>query len=300
MYKYWGFGLNIASEIAMPELLPTEFDSPDVTISNGKVPESIDGVNVQKRRFSQLSETEYILEVRNICRYYAGNGSTIIIEPCTTIEEQSIRLFLLGTVIAAILYQRGNIPLHASALLKDGKLTLFTGNSGAGKSTLLASLLKKGYTVFTDDICVINQDPDTNLINGTASYPMIKLWEDSINKIAYGPFNKDFKIRPQLPKFGQFFHSTFYTSSFPIEKVFILQINSETNEISYRKINTIQAFKSVEQQAYRYRFTTGDKLRPLHFKLMSSLAGSVPVIEMKRPLSGTKIEDFSNLVESLL
>jgi hypothetical protein len=30
MYKYWGFGLNIASDIGFPELLEHDFDIPDV------------------------------------------------------------------------------------------------------------------------------------------------------------------------------------------------------------------------------------------------------------------------------
>lgn len=300
MHKYWGFGLKIASALAMPELIACDFEEADTTITLGQVPQTLDGSNVVKRAFSIIGNNEYILEVKGTGRYYAGHGNAIIIEPVEGIDEHSVRLFLLGTMMAAILYQRGYIPLHASAIERNGKLTLFTGNSGAGKSTLLAHLLTKGYTVFTDDICVLHYNKDDDTVYGTASYPMIKLWEDSLNKIDHSSFGREFKIRPHLPKYGQFFHDSFTMEALPIEKIFVLQATPEIQEISYTQPDPLKAFKLIEKQAYRYRFATGDALRPIHFMLMSALTKHVPVVATKRPMTGITITDFSDLIESLL
>lgn len=300
MYKYHGFGLNIASEMEMPELFPHDFDEADLTISIGKVPEALNGTGVIKRAFSLIGENEYTLNVKNVCRYYAGLGTTIIAEPYEGIDDRSIRVFLLGTIMAAILYQRGKIPLHVSAVVKDGKIILFAGQSGAGKSTLLASLSKKGYTVFTDDICVLELDKDSNRITGAASYPMMKLWEDAINKIGDDTFDRDFKVRPHLPKYGQFFHDNFLIDKLPVDKVFLLNPENKTNEITANNLDSLAAFKRVEKQAYKYRFATGDRLRALHFSLMSTLVNTVPVIELHRPAAGNSIEAFSDFVETLL
>ncbi|WP_159431301.1 hypothetical protein [Bacteroides ihuae] len=38
LYKYWGFGLKIASDIEFPELLVYDFDIPDVEYIVDKVP----------------------------------------------------------------------------------------------------------------------------------------------------------------------------------------------------------------------------------------------------------------------
>lgn len=301
MYKYQGFGLNITSVIEMPELVTADFEQEDVSVSFGKVPDALNGDNVVIRGNTISNNDEYILEIKNTVRYYAGYGKTVIAEPSKGTDEKSIRLFLLGTVMAAILYQRGRIPLHASAIERNGKLTLFTGKSGAGKSTILATLATRGYTIFTDDICVVQHDVATNRLLGVASYPMLKLWEDSLIKIGSDSFNRDFKIRPHMLKYGHFFHDDFQTEGLPIEKVFILYTSNDAGaELTHNQLDTLQAFKQLERQAYRYRFATSTPSRPQHFSVMSKLAGSVPVIVTKRPHSGTTVTEFADLIETLL
>jgi len=300
MYKYHGFGLNIASEIEFPELLPADFATADITIVWGKTPEKLENSPVVNRPFSSSNKEEYLLDIKNICRYYASYGNNIIAEPAAGIDEHSVRLFLLGTVMAAALYQRGFIPFHASAIVKEGRLVLFAGNSGAGKSTLLAALASRGYTVFTDDICVLQYNSVTNdQVLGTASYPMIKLWEDAIDQLGNDQFNKDFKVRPLLPKYGQFFYDSFNLQSLPVDKVFILSPQQRANEIIVKKLEAIPAFKQMEKQTYKYQFISNTQLRSLHFVLLSQLTSQATVFEVTRPVSGTEVESLLDAVEKI-
>lgn len=284
----------------MPELLPSEFKDADVTITIDKVPKTLQGEKIIKKGRALIADQEYTLEVEDICRYYAGFGKTIIAEPYNDTDEHSVRLFILGSIMAAILYQRGHIPLHASAIERNGKLILFCGNSGAGKSTLLAHLSTKGYTVFTDDICVMQLHQPEGIVYGTASYPMMKLWEGALNEIGHESFSREFKIRPHVSKYGHFFHDSFSTMALPIEKIFILQQSNDVVAISYDRVGPLQAFKLVGRQAYRYRFVAGESLRPNHFALISALIRHIPVIQTKRPPAGTSIAEFSDLIEVLL
>ena len=299
MYKYWGFGLHIVSEIEFPELLPADFSDADINIAMGKTPEKLDGEGVFKKAFSSISKDEYLLNVRSICKYYVGHGNKIIFEPAPGIDERSIRLFLLGTVMAALLYQRGNIPLHASAIIKEGRLVLFAGNSGMGKSTLLAQLATKGYDVFTDDVCVLQHIPGNVDVLGTASYPMIKLWDDAISKLDNNRFTREFKVRPQLPKFGHFFYEAFNIESLPVDKIFILTTKNNTDEISIKKLEPLQAFRQMEKQAYKYHLKANTKLRGLHFSLLSQLINQIPVFEVSRPMIGTNVEQLSEALANL-
>jgi hypothetical protein len=301
MHKYWGFGLNIVSEIEFPELLPSDFTEADVTVTLGKMPEKLEGEIVVKRAFSCLTKDEYLLAVKNVCKYYVGYGNKIVAEPAPGIDDLSIRLFLLGTVMAAVLYQRGDIPLHASAIEKDGRLILFAGNSGAGKSTLLACLATRGYNVFTDDVCVMQHStPENKQILGTASYPMIKLWEDAISKLDNDIFTRDFKVRPQLPKYGQFFYDTFNPQTLPVDKIFILSPQNTADEIRINKLDGVDAFRQLEKQAYKYTLISSTKLRVLHFSLLSQLANNVEVFEVIRPGHGTNVELLSDALEKVL
>src|ERR1035437_2551495 len=63
--------------------------------------------------------------------------------------------------------------------------------------TLLARLATKGYDIFTDDICVLQHNtPGDNRIFGSASYPMMKLWDDAISQLDSDIFTRDLKVRP--------------------------------------------------------------------------------------------------------
>jgi len=297
MFQYHGFGLDILSEIEFPELQPAAFINPDVTITIGKVPEQLQG-ETYKRAFSIIGDDEYILTIKNISRYYTAHGNAIIVEPVEGIDLHSVRLFLLGTVMAMITYQRGRIPLHASGIIKNDNLILFTGNSGAGKSTTLAAFEQKGYEIFTDDVCVL--DADENVITGTSSYPMMKLWEDSIKKLGEENYARDFTIRPQLPKYGQFFHDVFTIDAVPVSKIFILCTDNSIAELSVKKLNNIDAFQKLEAHAYRKNLITGNKLRLTYFKLLNKIAKEVEVYEVHRPLGkGNTIKELTETIEKL-
>ncbi len=294
MHKYWGFGLHILSAIEFPELLPADFATADVTINIGTTPHTLNGDDVEQNDYSSINKHEYLLSIDTVAKYYAANGNCIIAEPEPGIDEHSVRLYLLGGVMAAILYQRGQIPMHASAIVKNDKLILFTGHSGAGKSTLLAKLTGIGYTVFTDDVCVLT--PSSNEVLGTASYPMMKLWEESIVQLGDDVYTRDFRIRPDIPKYGHFFYDKFITESYPVAKVFILAAQESAAAITVKKLTSIQAFVQLEKQAYRYQLIANKEVRQKQFELLSSLAAIAEVYEIIRPADAT---DVSLLVDAL-
>lgn len=298
MYKYYGFGLNIASEIEMPELLPADFSKSDVIIKRGEVPKSVVGEKVFSKEFFSLGENEYILNVKDICRFYAKNGNTIFFQPEHDAEKdmKSIRVFMLGSVMAIILHQRFLLPMHASAIVKDNGLVLFMGESGAGKSTLLANMIKNGHRAFTDDICVLSDADDGKKVYGAASYPMIKLWEDAIKLVDEDLFNKEYEMRPHLPKFGQFFHDNFERAQLPVSKMFILNPTTQTQKVTCNRLSGIEAFKELEKQAYRYRLVTGKTMRPKHFKIISSLLQHCPIYKISRPAQTATLEDVYNVI----
>jgi hypothetical protein len=301
MFKYWGYGLHILSDIEFPELYPIDFETADVTIEEGNVPTEISGDNVLKKVFSSISRDEYLWNIRTVAKYYAGFGSTVKYEPVAGIDMHSVRLFLLGTAMAAILYQRGDIPLHASAIVHNGKLTLFAGDSGAGKSTLIARLATAGYNVFTDDVCVLHHlAAGTNEIHGTASYPMMKLWDDAISQIDNEKFTRDFKVRPQLPKFGQFFYESFNVEVLPVEKIYILSPKDFVQDIAIQKLSPVNAFRLLEKQAYKYQLIVNTELRAVHFSLLSRLTAGVPVYEITRPTSRTDVHKLFEVLEKEL
>lgn len=301
MYKYFGFGLNIASEIEMPELVPADFEVHDILISIGTVPDSVSEEEVFSKWFFSLGKSEYILKIKDIARYYAKDGNTIIIQPDANVEAdlKSVRVFLLGSVMGVVLHQRGRLPMHASAISKDGQLILFMGDSGAGKSTLLANLVKSGYNAFTDDICILD-NADNTTVKGAAAYPLIKLWGDAVKLVDEEMFNTDYNLRPNLQKYGQFFHDKFDKRELPVSKLFILNPSNLVNELTCKELSGIEAFKAVEKQAYRYRLLTGNTMRPKHFAIISALLQNAPVYEITRPAQSQTAKQVLDTIKAII
>jgi hypothetical protein len=276
MYKYWGFGLKIQSELKIPELLPASFKNADVTVKHGSIPDLLPNNKVSAEQYEYaIGDNNYFYHIKGTCRYYVSNGCEIKICPDPGIDDRSVRIFLLGSVIAALLLQRNMFPLHVSAILKDQKLILFTGESGAGKSTTLAQLALKGYHVFTDDICVLKHEISQSgepVIDAYASYPMIKLWKDSAIRLNNNTYaGQDFNVRPGMEKYGHFFFDEFNTNAYPVSKIFVLTKSELPNDEPIERLTGLRAFKELQITIYRKHQLHNNQLLALYFKLINQL-----------------------------
>lgn len=158
LFEYHAFGLDIRSEIQLPEL-SVSFASPGqsvgvIDVRYGHVPENLENPKASGVLF-QAADGVFLLKMDSIARYMASNGKEIIVEPLPGSGEKDIRLFLLGSVFGALLHQRGALALHSSGIVTshgdEKKAVLFAGNSGIGKSTLAAALQQRGYPLLGDD-----------------------------------------------------------------------------------------------------------------------------------------------------
>lgn len=301
MYKYWGFGMNIASEIAFPELLVHDFEFSDVDFLLGVAPDSIKGATIASKKFSYIvCDQELLFTANDVARYYATNGSKVVIEPFEPIQDmRSVRLYVLATVMAAILMHRGLLPLHASALFNgQGHLALVTGETHAGKSTTLAGLIRKGYSVFSDDVVVLHKKKPVG-VEAMASYPMVKLWNDTLEKMNDPLFDdRSFRIQRDLDKFGFFFHNRFDKNRYPINKVFVLRVQPVSG-LTHRYLDGKEAFEMLSRQVYRPMLIQNISLRLLCFTLVSDIVKNSNVIEICRP-TDCEADDLVEFVEALL
>jgi len=299
-YSYWGFGLKISSEIKFPELLSHKFISPpDITIKIGEVPQKIEGDSFSGTSLSySINENELLFEGIGISHYYSAHGKDVVISPKQPVEDwRGVRLHVLASVMASVLQQRKRLPLHASALLHQNSLILITGDSGAGKSTSVAGLVKRGYTIFSDDVITLREKKGQVLAE--ASYPMIKLWDDTMTKIDHELFvDRSFRVRNDLDKFGVFFHESFDMNKYPSSKILILK-KGEVDVIMKEKITGAEAFKEVYKQIYRPMLMVGNDQLTNAFSLISLLTDNCEVIRITRPLE-CDLEDLLDVEEALI
>jgi len=144
MHHYTAFGLQIASEPELPGLMPGA-GIPDVTIRFGEVPEHLPEPLKGKGVAYEISGDHFLLRVPGVARFLVSRGQEMLIERENGTDDIDISLFTINTPIGALLYQRGFLPMHASAIEINGGCVMFTGVSGVGKSTILTSLYQHGY-----------------------------------------------------------------------------------------------------------------------------------------------------------
>lgn len=151
----------------------------DVVIRQGEVPYSLEGEGPDGAAY-QIRDRRMLIKVPDGPRYLIEDGSRITYAYTEGNGDKEVALFLLGSVWGGLCYQRGLIPLHASAIAIDGAVHAFTGHSGAGKSTLAAALAARGRQFFTDDVLILDParlDPEPLCFTGQKD---LKLWQDAI------------------------------------------------------------------------------------------------------------------------
>lgn len=295
-YSYKVFGLHIASEILLPELLIADLpDMPDVIIRMGKVPADISNA-VETNEGFQAVRDHFLFHVIGVGRYYVANGNDIFIEPAEQAEAHSVRIFLLGTAFGALLLQRGILPIHGSTVVINGGCVIFTGVSGVGKSTLLAAFRERGYSFLTDDVAAVTLDSD-GAAWVHAAYPQQKLWRDSMDNMgvdtaAFTPFftgiNKD--------KFAVPAQQGFRISPAPLAAVYELEAENR-RDVILKPLSGIDKLAVLMRHTYRAWLIDRLEVKGPHFKQCVAVANQITVSRLSRPEEGFSQEEQVRLVQ---
>lgn len=156
MTIYRVHGLNIASELDLPELVATARPGarPDARIVLDNVAAEMDGGQTTEDGFVMAGES-ILIDVDGIARFLVEDGQRITIGRAPDAAPDAVRAFLYGAAFSVLLQQLALMPLHASAVVVDGEAIAFLGASGHGKSTLAAAFAKRGHPALADDKMVV-------------------------------------------------------------------------------------------------------------------------------------------------
>ena len=291
MNFYTAYDLTIGSELPLPELTPfdTVGSTPDIIISFGKV--GNDGLTngQQLGPFLWATPDSLWLKVPHVARFLVTNGRAITIEPEPGIDEDSIRVFLLGSAFGALLFQRGHLVLHGNAIRIGDACMVCVGHSGAGKSTLAAGFMRRGYQVLADDVVPV--DAQCRALPG---FPRIKLWQDVAGKLSIDTQGLR-RIRPNLEKFNFPVETMSGKEALPIRWIYILG-SDHIEKMSIEPIQGMHRFQPLHNNTYRIRFLNGMALKPEHLKLCGQLASRIRLARVTRPRIGFNLEQLMDAI----
>jgi hypothetical protein len=290
MKTYQAFGLIIKSELEIPNLLMSEADRYDVHLQVGTTPRKIENPWIETD-WGQWNGTQCLFHIHETARYFVQDGKTIIVEPFSGTPLQTIVLWLLGSVMAALLHQRGILPLHASAVATSQGALLIGGDSGVGKSTLAAAFLQQGYQLLTDDVSAISYD-DQGQIIVFPGYPQQKLWQDTLDefRLAIGDLKPIdyYKSKYFVPR-----HDRFWQTALPIRALYIMSDYDSQFEI--KLLEGISKFQSIGQQIYRPYFMPRVDSSNRQSKILMTLGAYVPVIQVQGHKQNISIEALTEI-----
>jgi hypothetical protein len=195
-------GWRVRSEVPLPELPPwSGADRPfDIEIRLGKVADHIDD-SVYSSAFLEIArDGSCRFEVEAVGRFLVTAGRSVVVDRNPSGDLASVRLFLLGSVLALLCHQRNVLPMHASAVAVDGKAVLFLGEAGSGKSVLAALCAQAGYRIIADDVCAVEWLADGRAVILPGA-PRLLLWRTALDVLNL-PCDPMQRVRPELEKYS--------------------------------------------------------------------------------------------------
>ena len=223
-------------------------------------------------KYMQVKPGELLITFPEVARYRVTNGKRIEIALLSEDAHSTAAFFLMATPFGALIHQRGELPLHASAVVPPGgdRALLIAGHSGAGKSTLAAAFAKRGWTVLNDDVSrIYNIGSNVKVWPGFAA---LKLWQQSCDLLKLDSASLPATRGKKQKYFWQ--ASGSHHEPLPIAAIVELKyIPNSSNATKIRQAKGGEAIQLLIEQTFRPRL-----IRPLgnqakHFMQMRQVAG---------------------------
>jgi hypothetical protein len=180
-FHYRAFGLDIDSELEIAHL-PLCDASPGksdrwLTLNLGEVEQTPVTVSGLRRGL-----------VQKLFRYEARNGAQVTIDCLPGADQRDVTDMIISRIMTIVIYQRGVLPLHASAVSIDDGIVALGGTSGAGKSTFAAALARNGHIVVSDDVLPV-QAPTGQIPLAWPGAARLKLSRAALDHLGYADKN---------------------------------------------------------------------------------------------------------------
>jgi hypothetical protein len=310
-YGYRGYGLNLVSELELPEFLPTPaVDDPDIRIRLDAVFEAAQAGNTKvdndnaEGEFIAAGQGGHLLRIPGVAVYQVTGGREIRIAVEPGADPGLVRLFTIGSAMGMALHQRGVMVLHGATIARGGVggsvARIIVGDSGAGKSTLAARLGRAGCVVLGDDTMALWSAPAGRagkwLWQGSRVF---KLWEDSIEAMGMGTDglarlgSRADKYYVPNPGAGVGLGPTTDAS---VELAEILVLEEGDGPPRVEPLDGIHALQAVAVNTYRPEYVGLLGREAEHFRQCGELSRDITVSRLIRPWGLSSIEATIELV----
>lgn len=284
-FSYLAYGLGIHAAMPLPELVAGKAGG-EVSIRFGRVdaPPS----EILEKGCGHFSPTphEDLLFWQGVGSFLVRGGRDVVVDPFPGLDEKTIRLFVLGPVLAVLLRQRGQLSLHASAVAVADEAILFLGDAGWGKSTMAAALHARGHGLVTDDVAVVRVEEGPMLFPG---FPQLKLWPEALVSLGDDP-EKLPRCNPHFEKRARPATHKFSSTPLPIKRIYVLDKGDAPEILPLRPQEALA-------ELVRHTYGAMGVGSPSHFFECASIANEVTMSSLRRQRSLSQLPDVVQLIE---
>ena len=222
--------------------------------------------------------------------WVAPDGKKIYYEPLQDYNSPSLRhhldsslFYLQANVLSYSLLKMGIEPLHATAVVINGKAVAFIGDTQYGKSTLAASFLAAGHKLLTDDVLVLRKNGFGFMASPGA--PQIKLFPKVARKIL-GIARRGVPMNPHTPKMIlRLDEDKMQSEAVPLQAFFVLPSpypRKKTKKVHMQRLTNKKGAVELLKAAYNLVDLSRERLsRQFHFT--ASVAEAVPIFSLSYP-----------------
>lgn len=278
-YFYAAYGLILDSEIPLPELIPSSALAGDLCLRFGPIPDNPLEIGDQAHCYQNTEQGMY-LYWQGVGSFWIQAGSKVLIDLEADLDEDRLRLFILGAVMGVILHQRDLLVMHASAVAIQGAAVLFMGDKRWGKSTMAAALHAQGHSLIADDVVAL-EISDSQPIRVRPAFPQIKLWPDAVAGLGQDPDQVP-RLAAPFEKRNHLLDKGFMADILPLEQIYVL---GQGEQIEIVPLSAQEMIRHLLRNSYVARFGQ-ELLQPngaAHFQRLTTLAQQVPLNRLLRP-----------------
>lgn len=292
-YTYTLYDLTLAVPFPCPMLTPAPTGAkPDVTVVEGLVPRSLPAPVMKERTWQAAPGIFLFRGGRRAGRFLVEGGQRITMERNPAAEDELLCAFLITSVMAALLRQRGLLVLHANVADTPRGAIAISGESGSGKSTTQAALLAHGCRMLSDDVTVLRLEPDGTVVALPGVHKMnlcedaaIKLGHD-VTRLARNPLMGIKVLVPVAPGDSM-------TVPVALKKIYLISRHAG-EELIVTPLAGFEKFAALQECIYGPQFT---EEMPGLFSLVTALTQQVDVFGLQRPAHGCSV---NKVVEAIL
>ena len=156
-------------------------------------------------------------------------------------------------------------------------------------------LQQRGYPLFTDDTAILFVE--NGKCYAQASYPMIRLWQNTIEKQQVLHEADKFKLcyDIELDKYGFMFHEQFVSNR--VEVVGIIFLDADGNDMKTENLKPSVAIQLLGNNIYRKQWLNGMKKQLIQFKHLTSIVNAIPSWKAYRPKGQATFDNFAEMIE---